>query len=238
MSSIGDIMMIRSPSDLGVAIRDRRKQLGLDQRTLARRAGVSRQWIVEVEQGKTRAAIGLLLQTIRALDLELEMTVSGAGPSARPRKTVDLDALIERAKRSKKGALGDGRHAPVPARWPAGWNDRALITAGAAPAVRPRMARVPRVVGVPSGRAPTTHILKPPELAGHAENEHTCIALARALGLPSAHSEVRRFGGEVAIVVERFDRVQDDRGRWSRVHQEDVCQALGILPSAKYQSSR
>jgi serine/threonine-protein kinase HipA len=92
--------------------------------------------------------------------------------------------------------------------------------------------------GVPSGRKPTTHILKPPapELAGHAENEHACLALARALGLPSAHSEVRRFGDEVAIVVERFDRVHGPKGRWSRVHQEDLCQALGVLPSAKYQN--
>ena len=49
--------------------------------------------------------------------------------------------------------------------------------------------------GVPSGRVPTTHILKPPgqDLAGHAENEHFCLSLARALGLPTATSEVRRF---------------------------------------------
>jgi HTH-type transcriptional regulator/antitoxin HipB len=103
MSSIGDIMMIHSPGDLGLAIRDRRKQLGLDQQTLARRAGVSRQWLIEVEQGKTRAAIGLLLQTVRALDLELQLTVSGAGARARPPEAVDLDALIERAKQRKRG---------------------------------------------------------------------------------------------------------------------------------------
>lgn len=92
--------------------------------------------------------------------------------------------------------------------------------------------------GVPSGRTPTTHILKPPatDLAGHAENEHMCLALSRELGLPSAHSEVRRFGEEVAIVVERFDRVRTGDSRWHRVHQEDMCQALGVMPSAKYQN--
>ncbi len=61
------------------------------------------------------------------------------------------------------------------------------------------------------------------------------ISLAGALGIPAARSEVRRFGDEVAIVVERYDRLR--RGRTlSRVHQEDICQALGVLSSSKYQS--
>ncbi|HUZ63151.1 MAG TPA: type II toxin-antitoxin system HipA family toxin [Acetobacteraceae bacterium] len=64
--------------------------------------------------------------------------------------------------------------------------------------------------GVPAGRIPTTHILKPPSgvLDGHVENEHLCLALARALGLPTARSELRRFGNVTAIVIERYDRVR------------------------------
>jgi serine/threonine-protein kinase HipA len=91
--------------------------------------------------------------------------------------------------------------------------------------------------GVPSGRTPTTHILKPPmpELNGHVENEHFCLALARELGLPAAASEVRRFDGEIAIVVERYDRLRTQDGI-IRVHQEDVCQALGVMPTKKYES--
>jgi serine/threonine-protein kinase HipA len=63
--------------------------------------------------------------------------------------------------------------------------------------------------GVPSGRTPTTHILKPPtsNFDGHAENEHLCLKLAQALGLPTAHTEVRKFEDVTAIVVERYDRV-------------------------------
>ncbi len=63
--------------------------------------------------------------------------------------------------------------------------------------------------GVPSGRTPTTHILKPPTggFDGYAENEHLCLKLAQALGLPTAHSEVRHFENVTAIVVERYDRV-------------------------------
>ena len=91
--------------------------------------------------------------------------------------------------------------------------------------------------GIPAGRTPTTHILKPPTAAfdGHAENEHFCLALARRLGLPAADSAVHRFDGEPAIVVTRFDRVEQ-HGRWLRVHQEDLCQAMAIPPTRKYQS--
>lgn len=91
--------------------------------------------------------------------------------------------------------------------------------------------------GVPSGRTPTTHILKPGagHLAGHAENEHFCLALAGELGLPVASSEVVCFEEEIAIVVERYDR-QRAGGTVLRVHQEDCCQALGVLPLRKYES--
>lgn len=92
--------------------------------------------------------------------------------------------------------------------------------------------------GVPSGRMPTTHILKPqsPEFDGHAENEHFCLMLAQSLDLPAARSKVMRFGHEVAIVVERYDRVTLGDGHIVRAHQEDMCQALGVMPTSKYQS--
>lgn len=91
--------------------------------------------------------------------------------------------------------------------------------------------------GVPSGRVPTTHILKPPSVHfhGHVENEHFCLELARAIGLPVADSRIMRFKDELAIVVQRYDRVRTSAGL-RRVHQEDVCQALGILPTRKYQN--
>jgi serine/threonine-protein kinase HipA len=91
--------------------------------------------------------------------------------------------------------------------------------------------------GIPSGRTPTTHILKPPtgNFNGHAENEHICLTLARAVGLPTATSQVRRFEDEIAIVVERYDR-QRSGNKILRVHQEDVCQALGVMPTKKYQN--
>jgi serine/threonine-protein kinase HipA len=91
--------------------------------------------------------------------------------------------------------------------------------------------------GVPSGRTPTTHILKPPvgALDGFAENEHFCLELARALGLPAADSRVEEFGDEIAIVVARYDRTRTREG-WRRIHQEDFCQAASVPPAKKYQN--
>jgi serine/threonine-protein kinase HipA len=91
--------------------------------------------------------------------------------------------------------------------------------------------------GVPSGRTPTTHILKPPtgEFDGHAENEHVCMQLASALGLATVNSQVMKFEDQVAIVIERYDRQHTDAGL-VRVHQEDMCQALAILPTIKYEN--
>lgn len=91
--------------------------------------------------------------------------------------------------------------------------------------------------GIPSGRIPTTHILKPPtgHFDGHAENEHICLNLAGSLGLPVAETRVMRFEKEIAIVIERYDR-QPSGNNIIRVHQEDICQALGVLPIKKYQN--
>ncbi len=92
--------------------------------------------------------------------------------------------------------------------------------------------------GLPSGRVPTTHILKPPtgEFDGHEENEHFCLELARAMGFAVPNSRIMRFADEIAIVVERYDRVQTAPAVFQRVHQEDICQALAISPTRKYES--
>jgi len=92
--------------------------------------------------------------------------------------------------------------------------------------------------GDPSGAVPTTHILKP-AIAGfddHDLNEHLCLRAARIAGLRAATSRVTAFGGERAIVVERYDRYPLGGGQVGRIHQEDMCQALGLPPTSKYQS--
>ena len=95
--------------------------------------------------------------------------------------------------------------------------------------------------GVPSGRMPTSHILKPciPGFDGIVENEHLCQDIAARCGFAAARSFVLELD-EPVIVVERFDRLPhpDPQRILRRVHQEDMCQALQKLPSEKYQESR
>ncbi len=91
--------------------------------------------------------------------------------------------------------------------------------------------------GVPSGTIPTTHIFKPAtgNFDGYAENEHFCITLARALDMPVASSVIQYFDGAAVIVVERYDRVRIGT-KVTRIHQEDMCQALARMPQMKYQN--
>lgn len=91
--------------------------------------------------------------------------------------------------------------------------------------------------GQPIGGAPSTHIIKPSvaEWTDIAANEAYCLRLARCCGLTTAVSDVAQIGGTSCLVVERFDRTLTDDMRVARIHQEDFCQALGILPSAKYE---
>lgn len=86
------------------------------------------------------------------------------------------------------------------------------------------------------GAAATTHILKPgiPDLRASALNEFLCLKLARACGLPAAEVDYRHFEDEPAIAVTRYDRIRDDAGCVVRLHQEDFCQMLGVLPERKY----
>jgi serine/threonine-protein kinase HipA len=90
--------------------------------------------------------------------------------------------------------------------------------------------------GLPSGRHASTHILKPPMpgVARHNENEHFCLRLAGAVGLPAVSSRVVRFGGQSAIAVKRYDRWASAPGEVKRLHQEDMAQALGLDPALRY----
>ena len=96
---------------------------------------------------------------------------------------------------------------------------------------------------LPLGATPTSHIFKPAmrEGANGADfsdspwNEWLCLKLCAGFGLASADAEVRHFGNKPVIIVERFDRRWQD-GILYRLPQEDLCQALGVPPSRKYES--
>jgi len=87
----------------------------------------------------------------------------------------------------------------------------------------------------PVGGAPSTHILKPTTVWPHsAENEAMILALGRGCGLTDRAAWTEPMGGTTVLVAERYDRRVVD-GQIIRRHQEDMCQAVGIRPSAKYE---
>ena len=90
-------MLVRTPADLGAAIRDRRRQLGLDQATLAKRIGVSRQWVIAIERGRSRAELGLVLRALDALGIRLNIG-SGDAPDRVTTPAVDIDAIVSSAR--------------------------------------------------------------------------------------------------------------------------------------------
>jgi serine/threonine-protein kinase HipA len=91
--------------------------------------------------------------------------------------------------------------------------------------------------GRPVDGTPSTHILKP-EIArfpNTVENEAFCMRLAKNLGLSAASVETTLVNGRKLIIVQRYDRVIHQDGSVQRLHQEDFCQATGVLPDKKYQ---
>jgi serine/threonine-protein kinase HipA len=98
--------------------------------------------------------------------------------------------------------------------------------------------------GLPTGRVPSTHIFKV-GVAGLGDSdaaEYVTMRAAHKLGLQTAGIELCAFGEELAVVVERFDRTDESGAGWAsglpprRVHQEDMCQALGLPRTLKYQA--
>lgn len=84
---------------------------------------------------------------------------------------------------------------------------------------------------------PTTHLLKPssPHYPGIAENEYFCLKIAKGIGLPVPNVDLRHIKDSTFLLIERYDRHIQNK-QVERIHQEDFCQALGVLSSRKYQN--
>jgi serine/threonine-protein kinase HipA len=106
-------------------------------------------------------------------------------------------------------------------------------------------------IGLPLNGSPSTHILKPPiaGVDGSVFNEGFCMALAGALKLDVAQTNIQAIADTNTstnthtaqqrhyLLVERYDRKPDVPDlRSQRQHQEDFCQALGIVSEHKYQN--
>jgi serine/threonine-protein kinase HipA len=91
---------------------------------------------------------------------------------------------------------------------------------------------------VPASGQPTTHILKINVAFKNSQtvfNEFFCLTLARLVKLPVVEAELR-LGGHPKLLVKRYDRVEIKKQGVARLHQEDLCQALGLASGSKYEA--
>lgn len=90
---------------------------------------------------------------------------------------------------------------------------------------------------LPSNGYPTTHIVKVPiyrsKIRESVYNEYYCMKLAELIGLNVAKCFVLDHEDHPLYITERYDRIQGLEVK--RVHQQDFCQAQGIVSEHKYE---
>lgn len=97
-------------------------------------------------------------------------------------------------------------------------------------------------VALPTHGTPSSHILKVDiaDVPDSVRTEHFCLSLARRIGLHAPESSIHLAEDVPYALIERYDRKRhvaaDGTKSLRRVHQEDFCQARGVLPFQKYES--
>lgn len=117
----------------------------------------------------------------------------------------------------------------------AGEKDIRLSLAGAQDKIAVHVTN--HTMSIPLGGAPSTHIIKPAiaQYSGVVFNEALCMKLAAAIGLSVSPVTIAKAEEIDYLLVERYDR-EIKSHKLLRVHQEDFCQAMGIVPEHKYQN--
>lgn len=97
---------------------------------------------------------------------------------------------------------------------------------------------------LPLAATPTSHILNlalgamvnnSVNFSDSCENEWLCLQIAKGFGFQVANAKLLTFGTTKTIAIERFDRVFINN-KIFRLPTEDLCQALGVNPTMKYES--
>ena len=94
-------------------------------------------------------------------------------------------------------------------------------------------------LSIPLGAAPSSHIIKPSiqhrqDIPHTAINEALVMTLAERIGMKVA--KVRYALELEAVIIARYDRIIDADGCLQRLHQNDLCQILGISSGKKYEA--
>jgi len=97
-------------------------------------------------------------------------------------------------------------------------------------------------IAIPLNGAPSTHILKPAldTFEGIIFNEAFCLELGRKMNLLTVKADIKQVEDIDYLLIERYDRHEsndeDNPLSIQRLHQEDFCQAMGIVSENKYQN--
>lgn len=168
---------------------------------------------------------GLIRELGRESAGALAFVPEGESPSNRPEKLREV-SHSELARRIEERAL-------VPF---ALWDGRVRLSIAGFQDKLPAFLDGDRIF-LAEGALASTHILKPEpadaRVAMLVANEHFCMSLTRALGVPVATVRILRVPNPV-LVVERFDRAREAE-RVRRIHIIDACQALDLPVSYKYE---
>ncbi len=181
-------------------------------------------WALLIRHGQdTAGALSLLPDEAGEIQIEQEILL----PLSR-------EALQEKIEESRT------RNLPLMA----SWDDVRMSLAGAQEKLGLRI-NTQGAMFLPEGTAASTHIVKPENASADfpfcPANEFFCMRLAAELKVPVPNVDLRHLP-EPLYVIERFDRESTDPKGESggsairRLHQIDLCQALGVSPSKKYES--
>lgn len=133
-----------------------------------------------------------------------------------------------------------GRHEGIRLSLAGAQNKIAVYVSANAGSTKDAVVATGGILMLGAGSAASSHILKPgiqPDRAypQSVDNEGLCLALAGGCGLPAVHGEILEICDERILLVERYDRAPDAKGRLRRLHQLDFCQLTGTLPDLKYE---
>lgn len=89
-------MEVQSVRELAAVIRGLRRDKGWSQATLASEAGVGREWIIHLEKARPTVEFGLVMGTLKALGVRLNIE-----PRAPVDSAIDLNQILGESHNSK-----------------------------------------------------------------------------------------------------------------------------------------
>ena len=87
-------MFITSVIELGALARSERKKRNWTQQELAQKVGVKSLWVSQFERGKSTAQVGLVLRTLKTLDIALQVGSVASDKGQSDPAVIDLDSIV------------------------------------------------------------------------------------------------------------------------------------------------